>query len=139
MSKIIYKPSDAGKIILNKRGSKIRIRKYHMTKEEMKRNRERWLLDVLEVDKRTMEKVNKRFFNPYRKGIYYYQIQALFLLGAGSWHSFPRILSKIKSYMTDIKLPEDSMFDNTWEKYRGKSNREQSITCKDYIGRIQEN
>lgn len=139
MIEITYKPSDAGTTIVNKRGKKIKIRKYHMTDEELEVGRKKWQEEVSGVDIRTRNKAGSLFFNPYRRGIYYYQLQSLFLLGANEWHSFPRVLSSLQSYMSDIKLLTDPIFDNVWEKFRGKSARSRGSRCKDYQGRIQEN
>lgn len=137
MSLISYSPDDVGKHIINKRGKIIKIRKYHMIEEEMKKTRRKWLLDVKEVDRRIRKKAGRLFFNPYRRGIYYYQIQALFLLGANQWHGLSNILKKIEDIMSTV--PERGIFSNAWEKFKGKSERDNALRCKDYIGRIQEN
>ena len=142
MVEMIYNPDEVGTEITNSKGKKVKIRKYHMTKEEMLVGQERWLKELSffspQKVKKLRKKSGKRFFNPFRKGIYYYQIQVLFLLGSNEWHSFSRILTSIRSYMSKIPV-EDSRFDNAWDKFRGKSARLCASRCKDDQGRIKEN
>ncbi len=143
MSEIIYNPEDAGTELIDKKGKIKKIRKYHMTDEEMIRSKEKWLEEVKNVDKRIKKKAHKHFFNPYRKGIYYYQIQTLYLLGANEWHSLSTIISKLEEYTSNILLNnaiiKETGYKTAWEKFRGKSSRSLGQKCKDYIGRIQEN
>ena len=142
MVKIMYRPQDVGKEILNKRKRMVKVRKYHMDSEEKSFFKRRWLDEVSllpsPLRRRLLGRTGKYFFNPYRKGIYYYQIQTLWLLGANQWHIFPVVLDKLRSYMSLIDS-RDSRFDNTWEKFRGKSARHRAFKCKDYAGRVQEN
>lgn len=140
MIEIMYNPDLVGEVITNKKGRMIKTRKYHMTKEEMIRNRKKWEKIVANVDPRTRNKVNKLFFNPYRKGIYYCQIQALFLLGANEWHSLAQVVKKLESYMSTIPVAESTpLVSNAWDKFRGKAERSDALRCKDFIGRVQEN
>jgi len=143
MCKIIYNPDNVKTEIVNKRGKIKTLRKFHMTPEEMIRNRKKWLVDVKSVDKDIRSKSHRHFFNPYRRGIYYYQIQTLYLLGANEWHSFPDILSKLESYTSDIPLSVAAIkkygYKNAWDKFKGKSKRECGVRCRDYMGRIMEN
>jgi hypothetical protein len=142
MVEIIYNPRDVGTEVLNNRKRMVKIRKYHMDKEEKVLAREKWLDEISllpsPLRKRLQGRTGKYFFNPYRKGIYYYQIQTLWLLGANQWHSFSVILDKLRTYMSEIPS-KDPRFDNVWDKFRGKSSRHQAFKCKDYAGRIQEN
>jgi len=138
MSDIIYNPEEAGKQVISKNGKLVLRRKYHMTEEEKTATRTSWLLDVRKVDKRIRKKSGRLFFNPYRKGIYYYQIQSLFLLGGNQWHSLSDVLKKIEAIMSAIPAKGPGFF-NAWEKYKGKSERDHAVKCKDHIGRIQEN
>lgn len=143
MSKIIYNPEDAGKSVLNSKGKLVKIRKYHLTEEEKITYRDRWLLDIADVDDKIKRKAGEKFFNPYRKGIYYYQIQTLFLLGANVWHSLPDIVYKLENYTSGIPVKKSIIkeqgYHTAWDKFRGKSSRQMANTSKDYIGRIQEN
>ena len=136
MSKISYNIEEVGKQILGRRNKITRVRKYHLTEEEKTRLRKRWKADIKEVRKEIKEKAGKHFFNPYRRGIYYYQIKTLFLLGANEWHSFFKILQKIEKIMRKDFYKNG---ENVWLKFRGKLSREESIINKDYKGRIQEN
>jgi len=134
---MMYDPLEAGKTIITNKGKKIVVRKYHSTAKEIKIHRDRWLKDIEDVDSSIVEKAGKEFFNPYRKGIYYYQIQTLFLLGANEWHSFKDILQKLEEHMKGIFLETRGV--DAWEDFRYKGRRDSSTRCKDYIGRIQEN
>ena len=143
MQEIIYDPKDVGKEVLNSHGRLSRIRKYHLTSEEMDRLRGRWLLEVDNVDSTLKKLAGKMFFNPYRQGIYYYQVQTLFLLGANQWHSLSDIIKQLEDYTSAIRLKKSIVklkgFHTAWDKFRGKSSRELARTSKDYMGRIQEN
>ena len=143
MVEIIYSPANVGKEILNSRKRMVKIRKYHITEEEAVIAKERWLEELSSLSplkiKKLRKKAGKKFFNPYRRGIYYNQIQSLFLLGANEWHSFSKVLTRIRLYMSKLLLPGDPVFTNSWEKFRGKSARERAFKCKDYQGRIKEN
>ena len=138
MIEIMYKPEDVGKKVINSRGKLSTIRKYHMTDKDIVRVKKRWLKEISNEDPKLKELAGERFFNPYRKGIYHAQIQALYLLGCNQWHSLNTIIDKIKDYMFSIPIKGD-LVDNRWEQFKYKSSREQAIRYKDYIGRIQEN
>jgi len=143
MSEIIYDPKEVGKEFVNSKGKVRRVRKYHMTAGEMVVARNKWLAEVSTVDKRLRKKAGSLFFNPYRKGIYYYQLQTLFLLSANQWHSLTDIVLKLEAYTSSISLRKSIVkkygYYTAWDKFRGKSSRENAQRCKDYIGRIQEN
>ncbi len=138
MIEILYKPEDAGKKIINSRGKEVTIRKYHMTETEKLAAKKRWKKDILNVDKRIRNKSGRKFFNPYRRGIYYYQVQALFLLEANEWHSLPDILKKMEEYMSEIPSKSNKLV-SEWDKYRTKGVRDFATRGKDFIGKIQEN
>jgi len=143
MIDIIYRPADVGKEFLNSKGKVLIIRKYHLTDKEMEISRVRWLSDLKGVNKPTKVKAGELFFNPYRKGIYYYQIQTLFLLGANKWHSLASIVKRLETYTSCIELDESIVkeqgYRTAWDKFRGKTSRSFARSSKDYIGRVQEN
>jgi len=139
MLEIEYSPEDVGKEVVSSRGKLSTIRKYHMTDKEAALTRNKWEKEIKYVDKRTVNKAGKHFFNPYRVGIYYYQIYSMFLLGANKWHSLSSIISKMENIMSKVSILRDGMFVTQWDKFRTRSNRDTAIKCKDYIGRIQEN
>jgi hypothetical protein len=143
MAEIIYNPQEAGKEFTNKKGKIIKIRKYYLTPEEMKIDRERWEEEVVGVDIRIKRKAASHFFNPYRRGIYYYQVQSLFLLGCNEWHSLPDFLKKLEEYTSSLPLncsiKNHPNYSSPWNKFRGKSSRDNAQKCKDWIGRVQEN
>ena len=143
MINITYKPEHAGQEFLNHKGQKTRVRKYHLTDEEMLISKERWNIDVKEIDEKVKAKVGKIFFNPYRYGIYYYQIQTLFFLGANEWHSLADIVAKLEEYVSSIPLlptiVQGKSCRTAWDQFRGKNTRLWARSSKDYIGRIQEN
>jgi hypothetical protein len=143
MQQIIYDPAKAGTEFLNSKGKNVKIRKYHLTNEEISTSRSRWKKEVQSIDNRIKTKAGDVFFNPYRQGIYYYQIQTLFLLGANQWHSLTDIVRKLESYTSQIPLKQSIVkskgYHTAWDKFRGKGSREFASVAKDYIGRIQEN
>ncbi|KKL08974.1 hypothetical protein LCGC14_2570520, partial [marine sediment metagenome] len=77
--------------------------------------------------------------NPYRKGIYYYQIYSMFLLGANKWHSLGNIKGKIEEIMSKVFVLQNGTYIDQWQKFKTKSSRDLAIKCKDFTGRIQEN
>jgi hypothetical protein len=144
MAEIIYNPLKVGSKSLNSRGKYSRVRKYHLTDEEKDRAREKWLLEVKDIDPEIKSKAHSSFFNPYRHGIYYYQVQVLYLLGSNEWHGLSEIIRELESYTSQINLKDFSVFKErgsytAWDKFRGKSSREGAVRSKDYLGRIQEN
>jgi hypothetical protein len=143
MQDIIYNPLEVGNDVLNKKGKLIKIRKYHLTNEEIAKSRENWRKEVKGIDTKIRRKAGDVFFNPYRQGIYYYQIQTLFLLGANQWHSLSDIVGRLETYTSGIKLRPSVVkakgYHSAWDKFRGKSSRIYARSSKDYIGRIQEN
>jgi len=148
MTVIIYNPEDVGKEILNPKGHLKKIRKYHMTDKEQEVSRYKWAEELsnlgLGLDLyRLKRRCGKNFFNPYRQGIYYYQIQTLFLLGTNKWHRLSAIVKKLEEYTSGISLRSSIVktkgYHSAWDKFKGKSTREFAKNSKDYIGRIQEN
>ncbi len=142
MSQIIYTPDNVGKEFITKQGRIRTNRKYHMTPTEMGEAKKRWEKEIENVDKRTKDKAGLLFFNPYRKGIYYYQIQTLFLLGANEWHSFTEVLRKLEIYTSKMVIRKLTRSDGNytvWDKFKGKRGRDHARRCKDHIGRVQEN
>lgn len=137
--KITYKPEDVGKVVINNRGRKTVIRKYHMTDKEKKFLRNRWLLSNKDINSKLFNLAGKKFFNPYREGIYHYQVQALFLLGCNKWHSLSLIIKKLSFCMSNIEILYKGRTITAWEGFRGKEGRFNARICKDYIGRVKEN
>lgn len=140
---IIYDPAKAGTEFLNNKGNNVKIRKYHLTVEEISISRGKWEKEVKSIDRKIRAKAGDIFFNPYRQGIYYYQVQTLFLLGANKWHSLTDIVEKLETYTSQIPLKLSIVrtkgYHTAWDKFRGKGSREFASVAKDYIGRIQEN
>ena len=139
MTEIMYDPDDVGKEVLNNRGKLARKRKYHMTEKEQKIAREKWELETKDVPKRIKKLAGPYFYNPYRKGIYYYQIYSMYLLGSNKWHKLSDIISNMQKIMTKKVLKKDKIEITAWEKFVKKSSREDAVRCKDFVGRIQEN
>ena len=139
MSKIIYTPNDVGKEVINSHGKLTKIRKYHMTDKEQDFARSKWKKEIIHINKSIVEQAGPIFFNPYRKGVYYYQIYAMFLLGANIWNPLSEIVDKMEEIMSLRTIKIEGLSKTAWERFRGKGNREAATRCKDYIGRIQEN
>jgi len=139
MIEIMYNPEDVGKEVFNSHGRKSIIRKYHMTDKEIKSGQDKWQGIIKDVDSEIVAKAGTKFFNPYRKGIYYHQIMSMFLLGANEWHSLHDIIGKMEEIMSDIYIKREGVRMTLWEKFRGRSSRDNAIKSKDYVGRVQEN
>ena len=110
-----------------------------MTEEEKELALKKWLKEISNVDQRIINKAGKFFSNPYRKGVYYYQIYSMFLLGANRWHSLSNIITKMEEIMSKVFVRKGGIKINLWDKFRGKSSRESALRCKDSVGRVQEN
>ena len=139
-----YDPNEIGKIKMNKKGKQIIIRKHHLTDDEIISTRNKFKLLIKDVPKEIKDKAGMHFFNPYRtKGIYFIQIQALYLLGANEWHSYIEVKNKIREYASKIILVkrENGKVRKTdvWTEFNEKTSRNNSITSKDIYGRITEN
>jgi len=139
MKELLYNPESCGREVVSSRGKKVKIRKYHMTDFEMTRNRGRWEDDIKDVSTETKSKAGNLFFNPYRKGIYHYQIKTLFLLGSNEWHSLNVIVSKLSEIMLLEKMVKNGINMNAWELFRDRSYQKNPAKSKDYLGKIQEN
>lgn len=141
--KLIYNPEDAGKFYKSKKGQSSKQRKYHLTEDEIKVLQERHKLDTESVPDETKAKAGDYFFNPYRKGIYWAQLQALYLLGCNEWHEFKDILAKTQQIASampaTIKTPNGMLSTNQWEKFRRRVPKDGATSSKSLLGRIQEN
>ena len=135
---IQYKPEDSGKMVLNSRGRKVPRRKYHLTEQELVRNRGRWEEDIKKVSSRLKKKAGSTFFLPYRKGVYYFQIKALFLLGSNSWHKLEKVLFKIEELMRADLNPKYGGI-SAWDIFKNRRYKTNPYRSKDYMGKIQEN
>lgn len=138
---ILYNPNNIGNVVLSKRGKQMRIRKYHLTSEEKNQLILRHKEDTKDVPEVIKGLAGEHFFNPYRKGIYWAQIQALYLLGSNRWHNFKIVLDKTKELMISFKYidKQTGIETNLWEKFKNKTPKDQTVRSKDIIGRIQEN
>jgi hypothetical protein len=143
-AEIMYRPEHAGTQVTSKRGNVVKIRKYHMTDVEMQECRDQWLEEIKDVPNALRSLAHSHFFNPFRKGVYYAQVQALYLLGANQWHELSIIVPKVQELMEQrekvYRGPDGSISTgNTWNKYREKTPKSDSIRSKDILGKIQEN
>ena len=141
---IDYNPEDVGKKIISIRGKTTSQRKYHMTDKEMEETKKKFIRDTVNVPEDIKKKAGPYFFNPYRrKGIYYSQLQALYLLGANEWHSYQEVREKMEEFARTVvfkKRVKKYVYEtNVWEEFQKKTSRIDSITSKDIFGRINEN
>ena len=140
---MLYKPENVGKVYTTSRGNKVVQRKYHLTDKEIELLRSRHELETREVSLSIKQKAGSYFFNPYKKGLYWFQVQSLYLLGCNEWHEFKEVLNKIKELSSSsscfIKTSQGERLSNYWEKFRRKVSREDVVKSKSLVGRIQEN
>lgn len=143
---IMYRPEDAGKQVRSSRGNLVTKRKYHMSPEEMETQRAKWLKDIemAEVPASIRKLAHPTFFNPFRHGIYYAQIQALYVLGANQEHELSILLPQIQEIMMSFEVAQKDVDGkyvkvNAWKAFREKAPRGSDSKSKDIIGRIQEN
>lgn len=145
MVEIMYNPDDVGITINGPRGRPTILRKYHLTDKQMDTRRQVWESQIQEVSDKVREMAGSIFFNPYRNGIYFAQIQALYLLGANKWHNLLKIRDKMKQLMSKItirkrdKLTEIYSEITSWEQFKYKIPRGPLEHSKDEQGRIKEN
>jgi hypothetical protein len=144
MVEVLYDPSDVGKTVMSSRGNQVKVRKYHMTDKEKVAARKRFESLTTDVPQHIKDKAGPIFFNPYRMGIYYGQLQSMYLLGCNEWHEYIAVRKGIETFLSNvvinIKTPDGKTTRiNIWEKFLGKSPRSSFERSKDVMGRIQEN
>ena len=137
----VEKPQNEREEITNRRGKIVIPRKYHMTKQQEKRFRDKFIKETKGVFKEIKKKAGEDFMNTYRRaGIYYGCIQSLYLLGCNDWHKFLPIYKKIEKVMS---VAENGDGLTAWDRFQGKQPRivdNQSVmTAKDCKGRIEQN
>ena len=141
---IVYKPENVGKTIINARGKVEVQRKYHMTDEEMETTKKIFEERTKDVPKEIKDKAGSYFFNPYRyRGVYYAQLQALYLLGANEWHTYQGVREKMEEFASTVELVKRKnkyvYRTNVWDEFQKKVAKPEAITSKDIFGRINEN
>ena len=135
-----YEPSEAGKYVVNCRNKLVKLRKYHLTEEEMISQRKKWEVLVKDVPESIKIKAHPNFFNPYRvRGVYFGQVQALYLLGANSWHPYKQIRDEMEKFMSSISVVYNGKSSTSWEKFSRKTPREGANKTRDIFGKIHEN
>lgn len=144
MSNFDYNPEDVGKSVVNSRGRTVVVRKYHLTDKERKKAKEKFKIAVKNVSRKIKNKAGPKFFNPYRsKGVYYAQIQALYLLGANEWHPYNDVRDKMREYASGVKIVRRdgiaARHTNAWAEFEKKTSKPNTVTSKDLFGRINEN
>ena len=146
MNKIIidYKPENVGKKIISSRGKSTTQRKYHMTDKEIEETRKKFKEDTINVPQKIKDKAGSYFFNPFRqRGVYYSQLQALYLLGSNEWHTYQEVRKKMEEFATTvefIKRKDRYVYKtNVWKEFQRKTAKVDSVTSKDIFGRINEN
>jgi len=143
MAKFVYNPELVGKKIVSSRGNKVILRKYHMTEEDIITLKQRFEDQIIGVSARVKKLASRKFFNPYRRGIYYSQIQALYLLGANKWHSFPQIKKTMQKFMLSYtitkKINGAKITMTGWQNFISRTPRRIVRRSKDENGKIQEN
>ena len=136
---ILYNPLNVGKTIINKRNQYVKVRKYHLTDSEIENCIQRHIQATKDVPESIKNLCSPYFFNPFRRGIYWCQVQSLYLLGCNQWHNLRTILIKVEEIMRGIKCSNNKGCINLWEQFNGKFSNVSSIKSKDFIGRVQEN
>ena len=85
-------------------------------------------------------KAGSFFFNPFRSGIYFSQVQSLYLLGCNEYHSYVKIENKIKEILKEIIIKAGFNKDkNKWDVLCCKCDNVNKKHCKDERGKIQHN
>lgn len=143
---IMYHPTDVGKEVQSSRGNVVTIRKYHMSPEEMETQRKKWIADLeaSKIPPSVKRLAHPLFFNPFRQGVYYAEIQALYILGANRWHELSVILPKIQEIMMGMSVVQrtkgqECTYTDAWKMFKEKAPKSSNDRSKDIIGRIQEN
>jgi len=145
MAEIMYNPDDVGITIVGPRGRPTVLRKYHLTDKQMAKRKGVWEKQIQDVSQKVRDMAGPMFFNPYRNGVYFAQIQAMYLLGANKWHSLVKIRDKMKLLMSDIVIRKRDKLTGimaemtSWEQFKYKTPRGPLEHSKDEQGRIKEN
>jgi hypothetical protein len=143
MNEVQYDYNRVGKQVTDKKGKVSKIRKYHMEPEEIGETSARWLKDIDSIPSSIRKLAHSTFFNPYRKGIYYAQLQALYLLGSNQWHELSVLIPKIQEVMENIQIIKREKGDvcstNAWKIFKEKLPSSYSNINKSIVGKIQEN
>ena len=139
-----YDPELVGRMVLNSRGKMVLVRKYHLTEEELKKAKEKFQQLTKDIPQNIKDKAGPKFFNPYRsRGVYYAQIQALYLLGANEWHSYNDVRNKMKQFASTVEIIRRKngcvRKTNVWAEFEKKISKPDTVTSKDLFGRINEN
>lgn len=144
MSNFDYNPKDVGKSVINSRGKSVVVRKYHLTDKEKRKAKEKFKIAIQDVPQDIKDMAGSKFFNPYRsRGVYYAQIQALYLLGANKWHLYNEVRDKMREYASGVEIIRRdgiaARHTNTWAEFEKKTSKPDTVTSKDLFGRINEN
>jgi len=139
----MYNPDSVGQTFMSKRGRPIKQRKYHLTQKEIEKKKKVHDEYCASLPEELREKAGYFFFNPYRRGMYWAQLQALYELGANEWHEFKDVLLKIQEIAVSMpattKISGKTIQTNQWENFRTKEPKTGSDNSKDVMGRIKEN
>lgn len=141
MGNFLYDPSCVGKSIFSKHNKLMIVRKYHLTDVEIENCIEKHIINTRNVPDSIKRLASSYFFNPYRKGIYWCQLQSLYLLGCNKWHNLKIIIDKTKELMEEYEyLDKKTNIKYTlWEKFKNRYPKNHIFKSKSHIGRIQEN
>lgn len=139
-----YDPEKTGKKIFSNRGNIRIIRKHHLNEKQFEKAKKDFQETTKDVPPYIKDKAGSLFFNPFRKrGIYYAQIQSLYLLGANEWHEYFSVISKMKEFAEQIVLQRTrngvSYSTTVWKEFERKVAKEGAKNSKDIFGRFNEN
>ncbi len=140
---IPYKESHVGRHFRQKNGRTITQRKYHLTEEEIEKIRYNHMLYCNRYSDDINLKAGSVFFNPFRKGVSWIQIQALYELGCNEYHELRDIVKKIEYISKHIPVTDTTSIrkgvSNYLELFQTRVPRTSLDKAKGLIGKIESN
>lgn len=129
---IFYSPALIGKSFVNNRGNVVKVRGFSVKDKNIDKLKKIWEKDIKELGEQ-----DNNFYNPYKEGMYRYQVHVLYKMGINEWHNLIDYVKKLKEYVSSLKcLDED--FNNKWDKFENRDNVSE-FGGKDFVGKIKDN
>jgi hypothetical protein len=92
------------------------------------------------VSSKIRDMAGPNFFNPFRSGIYFSQVQALYLLGSNQYHSYNTVEKKVRQLLSQLKVKAGPAKGQTkWAAFSASCDSKGKAWKKDERGRIQYN
>jgi len=126
--------------VVSTKSKKSATRSFILTPKKFKQLKERFEETTVDVPLGIKKKAGNYFFNPFRLGIYFAQVQALYLLSCNEYHPYAIVEKKIEEILKNIEvLSGFNIGKNKWQVLCSKCDQIDKKLCKDERGKIQHN